>query len=75
MLWLSKSLIFFMYLQKLTPTALHVACLLPQPGPLVTKMVGVGISVNEPNVLGQTPLHALLLGRFIYSTCVKRFMA
>ncbi|XP_045109802.1 uncharacterized protein LOC123503816 isoform X2 [Portunus trituberculatus] len=49
-------------IEKLTPTALHVACLLPQPGPLVTKMVGVGVAVNEPNVLGQTPLHALLLG-------------
>ncbi|XP_050724713.1 uncharacterized protein LOC127002695 isoform X2 [Eriocheir sinensis] len=51
-------------IEKLTPTALHVACLLPQPGPLVSRMVGVGVGaeVNEANVLGQTPLHALLLG-------------
>ncbi|XP_071533230.1 uncharacterized protein [Panulirus ornatus] len=49
-------------IEKFTPTALHVACLLPQPGPLVNKLVVSGATVNEPNVLGQTPLHALLLG-------------
>lgn len=54
--------------QKLTPTALHVACLLPQPGSLVARLVSQGpsggSSLNEPNLLGQTPLHALLLGNY-----------
>ncbi|KAK4321259.1 hypothetical protein Pmani_007897 [Petrolisthes manimaculis] len=52
-------------IEKLTPTALHVACLLPQPGPLVARLVSAGpsggASLNETNLLGQTPLHALLL--------------
>ncbi|XP_066974018.1 ankyrin repeat and SOCS box protein 6-like [Macrobrachium rosenbergii] len=49
-------------IEKFTPTALHIACLSPQPAPLVGKLVASGAPVNEANLLGQTPLHALLMG-------------
>ncbi|CAL4122190.1 unnamed protein product [Meganyctiphanes norvegica] len=49
-------------IEKLTPTPLHAASLLPQPAPLVSKLLQSGIPLNETNVLNQTPLHTLLLG-------------
>ncbi|XP_053648308.1 putative ankyrin repeat protein RF_0381 isoform X1 [Cherax quadricarinatus] len=58
-------------IENFTPTALHVACLLPQPGPLVSKLVVSSTAVNEPNLLGQTPLHALLLGDVRSSSVVE----
>ncbi|XP_042876934.1 uncharacterized protein LOC122256370 [Penaeus japonicus] len=62
-------------LEKFTPTALHVACLLPQPGPLIAKLVSSGVSVKEVNSFGQTPLHTLLLGDVRSSSLIEALEA
>ncbi|XP_069973654.1 ankyrin repeat and SOCS box protein 18 [Penaeus vannamei] len=62
-------------LEKFTPTALHVACLLPQPGPLISKLVRSGVSVKEVNSFGQTPLHTVLLGDVRSSSLIEALEA
>ncbi|XP_018019103.1 uncharacterized protein LOC108675592 [Hyalella azteca] len=48
--------------QTYPPTSLHVACLLSDPCPYLRQLLTSGYCPNYPNLLGQTPLHSLLMG-------------
>lgn len=49
-------------LELFPPTSLHVACLLPNPASTLDKLLKEGSPSNYPNLMGQTALHAVLLG-------------